>query len=53
MEHLVAQQLKMNREAVRRLAWQNLARMVDQTDTWELLPEPLMKMLQSKETPGS
>jgi TatD DNase family protein len=49
VEHLVAQQIKMNREAVRRLAWQNLARMVVQTDTWGLLPEPITKTLQSFE----
>jgi TatD DNase family protein len=45
VEHLVAQQLGVGQEDVRRLAWQNLARIVGETGTWQLLPEPLAAML--------
>jgi TatD DNase family protein len=45
VEHLVAQQLKCSREEVRRLAWRNLATIVHQTSTWELLPGPLADIL--------
>lgn len=42
VEHLVAQQLGLGREDVRRLAWQNLARIVQKTNTQKLLPKPLL-----------
>lgn len=42
VEHLVAQQFGLSREAVRRLAWQNLATIVQKTNTQKLLPEPLL-----------
>jgi TatD DNase family protein len=45
VEHLMAQQLKREREEVRRLAWQNLARIVDQTGVGKLLPYPLQVSL--------
>jgi TatD DNase family protein len=45
VEHLVAQQLKCGREDVRRLAWCNLAKMVSETGTWRLLPEPFAALL--------
>jgi hypothetical protein len=48
VEHLVAQQFKMSREDVRQLAWQNLARLVTQTDTWNLLPQPLTAILKAQ-----
>jgi TatD DNase family protein len=48
VEHLVAQQFKMSREGVRQLAWQNLARLVNQTDTWNLLPQPLTAILKAQ-----
>jgi TatD DNase family protein len=41
-EHLVAQQLGLSRNDVRRLAWQNLATIVQKTNTHKLLPEPLV-----------
>lgn len=41
VEHLVAQQLRLDVMDVRRLAWQNLATIVRQTGTRRLLPEPL------------
>jgi TatD DNase family protein len=42
VEHLVAQQLSLSRKDVRRLAWQNLATIVQKTNTHKLLPEPLV-----------
>ena len=39
VEHLVANQLELNVKDVRRLAWQNLATMVHDTHTLELLPK--------------
>lgn len=42
VEHLVAQQLGLSRKDVRRLAWQNLATIVQKTNTRKLLPEPLV-----------
>lgn len=42
VEHLVAQQLGIGREDVRRLAWQNLAAIVRKTNTHKLLPELLV-----------
>lgn len=42
VEHLVAQQLGLGREDVRRLAWQNLATIVQKTNTHQLLPEPFL-----------
>jgi TatD DNase family protein len=39
VEHLVAQQLGLSRDDVRRLAWQNFAVIVQKTDTHKLLPE--------------
>ena len=41
VEHLVAQQLDLSRRAVRRLAWQNFATIVQKTNTHKLLPEQL------------
>jgi TatD DNase family protein len=41
VEYLVAQQIKVDREEVRRLAWRNLATIFRQTDTQRLLPKPL------------
>jgi TatD DNase family protein len=41
VEHLVAQQLRLDVMDVRRLAWQNLATIVRQTGIHGLLPEPL------------
>lgn len=45
VEYLVAQQLKVEREEVRRLAWRNLATIFRQTDTERLLPKPLAAIL--------
>jgi TatD DNase family protein len=42
VEHLVAQQLGLTRENVRRLAWQNLSTIVRKTNTHKLLPEPFL-----------
>jgi TatD DNase family protein len=42
VEHLVAQQLGLSREDVRRLAWQNLSMIVKKTNTYKLLPEPFL-----------
>ena len=50
VEHLVAQQRKLDVVAVRRLAWENLATIVRQTGTLSLLPEPLAAIL-SKVSP--
>jgi TatD DNase family protein len=41
-EHLVAQQLGISREDVRRLAWQNLSAIIRKTNTHKLLPEPFL-----------
>jgi TatD DNase family protein len=45
VEHLVAQQLGLSRRDVRRLAWQNLATIVQKTDTRKLLPKPLVEKM--------
>ena len=45
VEHLLAQQLGLDREEVRRLAWRNLATIVRQTETARLLPEGLRAVL--------
>jgi len=45
VEHLVGQQLGLSRRDVRRLAWQNLARIVQKTNTRELLPELLVERM--------
>jgi TatD DNase family protein len=45
VEHLVAQQLRLDREGVRRLAWRNLATIVRLTGTARLLPERLRAAL--------
>ncbi len=45
VEYLVAQQLKSDVRDVRLLAWRNLARIVHQTGTTQLLPEPLAAIL--------
>jgi TatD DNase family protein len=45
VEHLVAQQLGLGRRDVRRLAWQNLATIVQKTNTRKLLPEPLVEKM--------
>jgi TatD DNase family protein len=39
VEHLIAQQLRLSRKDVRHLAWQDLATIVQKTNTRELLPE--------------
>ena len=41
VEHLVAQQLRLSRKDVRRLAWQNLATIIRKTNTERLMPESL------------
>jgi hypothetical protein len=45
VEHLVAQQLKMDVMEVPRLAWSNPARIIDQTETSSLLPAALVIIL--------
>jgi TatD DNase family protein len=45
VEHLVAQQLGLSRRDVRRLAWRNLATIVQKTNTRKLLPEPLVEKM--------
>ena len=45
VEHLLAQQLKISREEVRRLAWSNLATIARRTGMMERLPEPLAAIL--------
>lgn len=42
VEHLVAQQLGIDRRAFQRLSWQNFATVVQKTTTHKLLPTPLM-----------
>jgi TatD DNase family protein len=45
VEHLVAQQRKLDVKDVRRLAWENLATIVRGTGAFSLLPEPLAAIL--------
>lgn len=45
VEYLVAQQLRLGVQDVRRLAWQNLGTIVRETGTRRLLPEPLAVIL--------
>lgn len=45
VEHLVAQQLGLGVQDVRRLVWQNLGTIVCETGTRRLLPEPLAAIL--------
>jgi TatD DNase family protein len=45
-EYLVAQQLRMSFENVRRLVWQNFAAIVHRTHTEELLPEPFKEIVE-------
>jgi TatD DNase family protein len=45
VEHLVGQQLRLPVAEVRRLAWRNLARIVQETGTGNLLPERLAGIL--------
>jgi hypothetical protein len=45
VEYLVAQQLRCPFEDVRRLVWENLARIVQETGTERFLPEPLAAIL--------
>ena len=45
VEHLVAQRLRLGVKDVRRLVWQNLGRIVRETGTRRLLPEPLAAIL--------
>lgn len=45
VEHLLAQQLGLSRKDVRRLAWQNLATIVQKTNTQKLLPKPLVVIM--------
>jgi TatD DNase family protein len=41
VEYLVAQQFKMEVQQIRALVWRNLAAIVQQTGTWDLLPESM------------
>jgi len=50
VEHLVAQQLAIHVEDVRHLAWENLARIVTETDTLSLLPAPLAAIIAKERT---
>ena len=45
VEHLVGQQLGLDVEDIRRLAWRNLATIIHETGTRKLLPEPLAEIL--------
>jgi hypothetical protein len=45
VEYLVAQQLGLGVKDVRRLAWQNLARIIRETNTQHLLPAALAAIL--------
>jgi TatD DNase family protein len=45
VEYLMGQQLGLGVKEVRRLAWQNLARIVTRTGIWKLLPEGLAVIL--------
>lgn len=47
VEHLVAQQLKINVREVRQLAWHNFKRILEQTGTLHLLSAPLIKILET------
>jgi TatD DNase family protein len=49
-EYLLEQQLKRSREEVRRLAWQNLAAIIRETDTLHLLPAGLAGLLVEKQS---
>jgi TatD DNase family protein len=51
VEHLLAQQVRVGREEMRRLAWQNLLAIVHAAGIWTLLPEPLARVLTELE-PG-
>jgi len=53
VEHLVAQQLGLNRKDIRRLAWQNLWTIVKKTNTQKLLPEPFLARLMSSRQKNS
>jgi len=44
-EYLLVQQLQRSREEVRRLAWQNLAAIIRETDTQHLLPAQLAGLM--------
>lgn len=46
VEHLVGQQLKMSIRGVRFLAWCNLGRIIQDTDTWKLFPQSFSIVLQ-------
>jgi hypothetical protein len=41
VEHLVAQQLRLDVKDVRQLVWRNFAMIVRSTSTQKLLPEPI------------
>ena len=45
VEHVVGQQLKLGVKEVRRLAWRNLATIIRETGTMELLPQPFATLL--------
>ncbi len=45
VEHLLAQQLCLSRNDVRRLVWRNFATIVQKTNTKKLLPKPLAKII--------
>jgi TatD DNase family protein len=45
VEHLVAQQQRLDAQDIRSLAWQNLAKIVNETGTIKLLPKPLAAIL--------
>ncbi len=47
VEHLVAQQLRVSRQEVRRLAWANLAAIVREAGTAGLLPGPLRALVEN------
>jgi len=48
VEHLVAQQYKMEAQEVRGLAWQNLATIVERSGTLNLIPESFAEILPGK-----
>jgi TatD DNase family protein len=45
VEYLVAQQFKIEVKEIRELVWQNLATIINQTGTWNLLPESFVTIL--------
>jgi TatD DNase family protein len=45
VEYLVAQQFKIEVKEIRELVWRNLATIINQTGTWDLLPESFVTIL--------